>query len=407
MTKRLNLAGAAALAVLMAGCGGGGGGDGGGGGGSSGAANVVAISVDKGPEGVSNVNLPFVSVTVCEPGSTSKCQTIDHVLLDTGSTGLRILYSQLDSSLNLPRQTTASGTNMAECAAFIFGYTFGTVRRADVRLGSQTAGSLPIQIIADPALSYVPSSCSSRGGSEMKTVSALGAKAILGVGWYKEDCGSNCASQAVAGAYYGCTSGYVCSPVAASLDRQVRNPVTAMASDNNGVLVEMDSVPAAGAATVSGRLYLGIGTQSNNALGSAVVYDLDGNGNLKTAYKGITYTGFVDSGSNGLFFPDSSIALCASNTSAPGFFCPSSPVDLTATIIGATNGVRGTVNFSIANAHNLVNNNPGFVAFNNIGAPIDAVTGFDWGLPFFYGRRVFVAVEDYTTPAGKGPYIAY
>jgi hypothetical protein len=291
---------------------------------------------------------------------------------------------------------------------FIFGYTYGTVRKADVLLGGMTASSIPIQIIADPAVSTVPSSCSSRGGSEMKTVSALGANAILGVGWYKEDCGSTCVSDATPGAYYGCTNAYFCSPVAASLDLQVRNPVAAMASDNNGVLVEMDAVPAIGAKTVSGNLYLGIGTQSNNALGSAVAYDLNANGNLKTEYKGTTFSAFVDSGSNGLFFADDTIALCpSSDTSAPGFFCPSSPIDLTATIIGATNGKRGTVDFSIDNAHNLVNDHPGFVAFNNIGAPMESVTGFDWGLPFFYGRRVFVAIEAIDTPAGKGPYIAY
>lgn len=439
MTNKLILVGAAALAVLVGGCGGGGGGGGSGdsisitdsssssgatssssgttsssssSGTTTTASNVVAISVDRDLAGVSNVNLPYVSVTVCEPGST-KCQTIDHVLLDTGSTGLRVLYSQLDTSLNLPRQTAANGTDMAECAAFIFGYTYGTVRKADVRLGGLTASSLPIQVIADPVLnviagvSNVPGSCSSRGGSEMKTLSALGAKGILGVGWYKEDCGSTCASRAVSGVYYGCTNGYLCSPVAASLDRQVSNPVALMARDNNGVLLEMDAVSAAGAASVSGKLYLGIGTQTNNALGSAVVYDLNASGNLKTEYKGTTFSAFVDSGSNGLFFPDDTIATCASDTNAPGFFCPSSPIDLTATIVGATNGKRGTVNFSIANAHNLVTDNPGFIAFNNIGAPMDATTGFDWGLPFFYGRRVFVAVEDYDTPAGKGPYIAY
>ena len=32
---------------------------------------------------------------------------------------------------------------------------------------------------------------------------------------------------------------------------------------------------------------------------------------------------------------------------------------------------------------------------------------FDWGLPFFFGRNVFTAIEDQVTPAGKGPFVAF
>jgi hypothetical protein len=34
-----------------------------------------------------------------------------------------------------------------------------------------------------------------------------------------------------------------------------------------------------------------------------------------------------------------------------------------------------------------------------------SVPGFDWGLPFFFGRTVFTAIEDRGTPAG--PYFAF
>jgi hypothetical protein len=33
--------------------------------------------------------------------------------------------------------------------------------------------------------------------------------------------------------------------------------------------------------------------------------------------------------------------------------------------------------------------------------------GFDWGLPFFYGRTVYTAIESQATPAGVGPYFAF
>jgi hypothetical protein len=32
---------------------------------------------------------------------------------------------------------------------------------------------------------------------------------------------------------------------------------------------------------------------------------------------------------------------------------------------------------------------------------------FDWGLPFFFGRNVFTAIESRSTPAGSGPYWAF
>jgi hypothetical protein len=32
---------------------------------------------------------------------------------------------------------------------------------------------------------------------------------------------------------------------------------------------------------------------------------------------------------------------------------------------------------------------------------------FDWGLPFFFGRKVFTAIDSRATPAGIGPYYAF
>src|SRR5664279_5010150 len=56
---------------------------------TSGVNNVLPIVVDLGP--LNNyANGSFATVTVCTPG-TSTCQTIDHVLVDTGSIGLRLL----------------------------------------------------------------------------------------------------------------------------------------------------------------------------------------------------------------------------------------------------------------------------------------------------------------------------
>jgi hypothetical protein len=62
------------------------------------------------------------------------------------------------------------------------------------------------------------------------------------------------------------------------------------------------------------------------------------------------------------------------------------------------------VNFTIVSASQLFSNNNDFV-FPALGGPNPGI--FDWGLPFFMGRNVFVAIEGRNTPAGVGPFWAY
>ena len=61
--------------------------------------------LDAGPANGPNFNTAFVTVTVCIPGGA--CQNIDHVEVDTGSTGLRLLHASAggELSLNLPPVT--------------------------------------------------------------------------------------------------------------------------------------------------------------------------------------------------------------------------------------------------------------------------------------------------------------
>src|ERR1035438_2125237 len=63
--------------------------------GNSTTSNVAPIVVDAGPapQTFITVNVAFVTVTVCVPG-TSTCQNIDHVLVDTGSSRPRLRPTQ-------------------------------------------------------------------------------------------------------------------------------------------------------------------------------------------------------------------------------------------------------------------------------------------------------------------------
>jgi len=359
--------------------------------------NVQPVTVSGGPTG-QYVDGAFTSVTVCTPG-TSTCQTIDGVLVDTGSSGLRILSSAL--MIPLTQQHAPDGNPVVECLPFLDSYTWGPVQTGDVQIAGEKANSLPIQVLSDSDFP-VPSSCSDNGPSA-DTITSLGANGLLGVGSFAQDCGGACVSTGAANPelYYECPAAG-CSVVGENLAQQVQNPVVLFATDNNGVVLEL---PAAGAPAVSmsGSLIFGIGTQSNNALNGATIYPLDQFGNFATTYNGQSYSGsFLDSGSNGIYFLTSGITglpVCG------GFYCPATTQDLSATN-KAAGGASGTVNFSVGNADDLFNNNPMATVFGDLAGP-GSIDGFDWGLPFFFGRSVFTSIAGQTSPGGTQPYWAY
>ncbi len=247
------------------------------------------------------INDPCVSVTVCTPG-TSTCQTINSILLDTGSFGLRI-FKQALGSVSLKQVTSGSGS-LAECVQYADGTSdWGPVQTASVILGNEPAVQVPIQVI-DHTFGAVPSSC----GIPYTQPSDEGANGILGVGPFIQDCGAACVSSITNPAIYYTCSGSKCSGTTVPLANQVQNPVASLPIDNNGVIVELPSVAGGGAASVNGgALVLGIGTQSNNSPSGATAYSLDDNGDFTTTFNGVSYSGsngsFIDTGSNALFFP--------------------------------------------------------------------------------------------------------
>ena len=376
-------------------------------------ANTVTITAGPGPSTASPLlNGAFVSVTICVPGSATQCATVPNVLLDTGSTGLRVLASAL-GSLPLPNSTSA-GATIANCIQYVdLNYNWGPVALADVKMAGEVAASLPIQIIADPTSTFpaAPSSCSN-GGAAGNTVGTLSANGLLGVSSYLYDCGSACApgTTSNAGLYYSC-SGAACQVTTVSQANQVQNPVARFASDHNGFSVTLPALPDAGLPAATGTLTFGIGTQGDNALGSAVVQTPDARGNFTTTFGGASYSSsFIDSGSNAVFFLDSATSGLPLCTMSPGFYCPTTTQHLTATNTGANNQSK-TVNFTVANLDTLPLANWVFddVAGNSTGGSQSGLPSlyFDWGLPFFFGRTVFVAIDGQSTPGGFGPYWAY
>lgn len=368
--------------------------------------NVQPLTVDAGPAGLTStvINMPYTSVRICVPG-TSTCQTIDHVLVDTGSTGLRLLNSAVHLSLPARR---VGGLALYNCVQFLDqSYMWGPVQSADLYMGGsaldgELATNLPLQLVGASGAPSVPAVCAPGGFSAKDTVNALGANGVLGVGYFLQDCGSSCVNRVNNGYYHVLGSNGRVQGTALALSEQLQHPVSQFSADNNGVLIHLPALPDAGAPSASGHLVFGIGTQSNNQPGTVSVMTFTGT-YFSTDFNGRTLGhGFVDSGSNGWFFGTGTYALCSGATH---WYCPSSALALQAVNTGA-NGVRSPVNFSIADVTSRLRGSP-VQAIATLAGPIGDEVSFDFGLPFFYGRRVFSAIQDRTTPLGSGPYVAY
>jgi hypothetical protein len=368
--------------------------------------NTASVIVDAGPMNGS-VNTLFTSVTICVPGSTTSCQTIDHIQVDTGSYGLRLLASVL--TLTLPIETLANGNSLAECTQFVDGFSWGPIVTADFQIAGETAHSLPVQVIGDSRLTNIPAGCSGTGGTEEDTVSTFGANGILGIGPFELDCG-DCGT-ATHGLYYACATS--CADTTVPANQQVPNPVTHFAADNNGSIIVLPSVAAGGASNVMGSLIFGIDTQTDNASGTETVLTVDDNAELIVNFNGQTLaSSFIDSGSNGIYFADASISLCTAPPSDPtsqivNFYCPASTLTLPISIQGMNGTMTNNLTFGVGNTETMLNSN--FDAYPQLAGTLPAGNAgtFDYGLPFFYGRRVAVAVQGAMTTAGTGPYIAF
>ena len=362
-------------------------------------ANALSFTVTTAP--FEDADEGLASITVCATG-TSNCMVVNDMLVDTGSSGLRIFGSQL-AGLGI-KPNPNGGAEIGECAFFGSGSTWGSISTVDVKIAGEPTITIPIQVMDDiSAFAPAPHECT-QGTQLVSSPSEAGFNGLLGVGQASND------QPNIFTEYFDC-SGEDCGPLetppAADI---VLNPVSSLPIDNNGVVVSLPSIAADGQETASGTLYFGIGTRSNNQPGTVKTYRQ--NGNIKsedyleidTVFKGITAGAVFDTGSNGYFF-NSSIEQCADE---PGFYCPASTLSETATNKSVGSSVSGVVTFSVSNADTLFNSNN--AAFDDLGGTFDGRTtydGFDWGLPFFFGRIVYLGIDGASSSLGSGPYTAY
>jgi hypothetical protein len=436
------------FAVLTIGCSkGGGGGSGGGGGGShtvncatsAGSATTKAIvngSSISNPGGASqaiyfkpkngditqNANAPFVDVTVCPgtPYNAANCVTVPNILLDTGSYGLRIFKSALKEyfpTITIPASTTG------DCIQFGSGATWGGVVPAFATLGGlTTTGALQMQVI-DTSFGTSSNCVPPPGTLLAEKPSQFGLNGILGVGTLQSECvdgteGLLCALGSTlahpdpgGGVYFNCPSGFAggaCTAHDVATSSQVRNPVSYLpAGHNNGIIIELPAVPSNGApggasaGAAVGYVVFGIPSTTNASL---QVFNTDNFSEFATDFApDIGLTAFLDSGSNALYLPTSDVGI---GLSSLGWANPSSSAECSGVTIAYTNGSQGFIQFEVANSDSLFMT--GNYLFNNLASQS---ADFDWGLPVFLGRNVFIGIDVATASINgstvTGPYWAY
>jgi hypothetical protein len=374
--------------------------------------NTLAVTVDTGPAAATGaINHAYVTVKVCAPGSQTQCATIDHVLLDTGSNGLRLVHSVLSGfGVTLSAATDGQGNAIEECVSFGGGQTWGPVALADVTLAGESAAKVPVQVMDDTGVSAPPPATCGANGTLLNGVSGFAANGVLGVGVFVQDCGTACVAAATPlPLYYGCTAAGACTAENVALAGQVANPVAMFAADNNGIIVDLPNLQNAnGDATVQGTLTFGIATQTDNALPATglTVLGADANGDFTAVYNGGTTVlpALIDSGNDSYAFDDPTIAVCVSGPFL-GYYCPTvAPLSVSAVNTGVgVNNASSTIDFAIADPNTFVANAAAFIDLGGGGG----ASNFVWGMPFFYGRKIYVGIDQHTAGVYTGPYYAY
>jgi hypothetical protein len=243
------------------------------------------------------------------------------------------------------------------------------------------------------------------------------------VGTSKEDCGSGCVGNPNNGYYFTCT-GASCTGKTLARSLQLQNPVYVLGADNNGVMVVLPGLTsgALSAPSLTGSMVFGIGTQANNATTGTSAMPLTYNPSYgyvittavsRPGYSATMANSFLDTGSNGLYFgksPSLPLTVCPTATD---FYCPTAATQFSATLSGSAGSAR-TFNFWVDPADG---NNANALFFSGnpvlptLSGPSGDASQFIWGLPFFYGRTVFIGFENRNSVINgatvTGPFYAF
>ncbi len=355
------------------------------------APNQITVKLNGGHFG-NSPNLATVSVTICEP-NTDKCQKINDIQLDTGSTGLRIFKSSVLTGFNLKLpHATLAGKNAYECADFGLGdKVWGSVRYADVQIGGELAKNLRIQI--QNTQNYTKHCPASGSG-----ISDTNINGILGINPAPDD---NLDAN-----YFLClNNGNSKCVLQTQPTRQVatQNPVYKFPLDNNGYSIEFPTVKSP-EHRITGTLTFGINTERNNRLSSSIkrfsMFPSDSTGYIIAKLDGRKIGTLIDSGTNMNVLPTiKGLRVCAfygkwhdSST------CPLKHFKIPITLLG----IHPQKVFISASSVDF-NNYKQFAALPGFTFANSKASTLILGVPFFFGKRIYFDILNHDNP--KDPYL--
>lgn len=352
-------------------------------------ANEMTFEVGK---DVNGFNVPFVSVTICAPG-TRDCRTIDRIKLDTGSDGLRILRTALHG-LRLPELKNSYGQHVALCAEMAGGTGYwGPIAKADLVLGDERAPSARVQIV-DPEFPKDAETC--------KAFPTDGRNGILGMGALS---GLTQNGQT----YFACSSGR-CSIMFPGQHQRPRNPVAYMGRNGNGFVITSPPISPNGQVYAKGTIAFGIGTAANNRVdpGELQTCRTNEGGYLKIDYKGQKFDSMIDTGSNSYNLPKRAerIPNCLNSP----YLCPRREMSLPIAVLNPDGTRCASVSIPV---RSYSHSGGGFAdtdwvkpdLVSNYGDLLDDMLTL--GMPFFFGRKVYFGIAKRTSPLGAGPLTAF
>jgi len=334
-------------------------------------------------------NRMVVSVTVCAPG-TGRCATIDDVMVDTGSTGLRLEASAVPSSLRLPAFVGPESKPLAECLRFVHDTAWGPLHRTNLHIGGMTATDLPIQVIADDG-GPQPAEC------PVSTVRPT-SNGTLGIGPWLVDCPGDCEQDDGHPGVFVDREG-AWSPFRGAVPRAYRlpNPAAAFPGHGNGVSFDLPMPPRDGAAQVVGTLTLGVVAAPDSLLNKARIVCIDGRGHFTTLYGGKAYPdSYIDSGTETNIIPDADLPRCEGMSWA---FCAIPDRSFTATMVGR-GGAGIDLAFMVGDYRGALERRVG--AWDGFAEVNGNSMAFVWGAPVFFGRQVSVIFDGRSVPGRDG-----
>jgi hypothetical protein len=283
--------------------------------------------------------------------------------------------------------------------------------------------AMPIHVI-DASYRTPSATCSAPNSIPDTSPAQAGFNGILGVGVFAQDCGAGCVTETDNDTYFTCNEESCGAGASVELAAQVTNPVSLIPVDGNGISITLPAVGAGGATSVTGTMTIGVGgtSYSHSATPTvSITLKTDPNYGEFFVTPGNSFSssnwlaGIIDSGSNFIYFNPASnqTSLTKCTGTYDGFYCSAGSFTDTNTAAicsgsSCSAGASRTETFSIVDirTHTPFTNS----VFSDVAGTLPTSLGnqmFDWGLPFFLGKTVYVGLDGQRSTLGYGPYFAY